>query len=150
MPAATTVTTIERLGDHVGQTVTLRGWIYNRTSKGKLHFVLLRDGTGIAQCVVFKGGVPEELFEAVGAAGQESSLVLTGEVKADARAPGGFELGVSEGQVLQSVEEYPITPKGTNRAFCGYHRSYRSAPTYMNVRHNCHMTKYKRKVSDIF
>jgi len=111
MTAGSTVTTIERLGEHVGQTVTLRGWIYNRTSKGKLHFVRLRDGTGIAQCVVFKGGVSEELFEAVGAAGQESSLVLTGEVKADARAPGGFELGVSDGRVLQAVQDYPITPK---------------------------------------
>lgn len=107
----TTVTTVERLGDFVDQTVTLRGWIYNKTSKGKLHFVLLRDGTGTAQCVLFKKNVPEELFEAVGAAGQESSVVLTGRVKADDRAPGGFEVGVEDGQLLQSVEEYPITPK---------------------------------------
>jgi len=106
-----TVTTVERLQDHVGETVTLRGWIYNRTSKGKLHFVLLRDGTGTVQCVLFQKGVPEELFAAVGAAGQESSLTLTGEVKADARAPGGFEIGVSGGEVHQSVDGFPITPK---------------------------------------
>lgn len=106
-----TVTTIERLGQHVGETVTLRGWVHNRTSKGKLHFVMLRDGTGYAQCVVFVKNVEEELFEAVGGAGQESSVELIGEVKADDRAPGGFEVKVSGGRVLQSVHEFPITPK---------------------------------------
>jgi asparaginyl-tRNA synthetase len=107
----TTITTVERLGQHVGQTVTLRGWVHNKSSKGKLHFVQLRDGTGFAQCVLFKGAVPDALFDAVGHAGQESSLILTGEVKADARAPGGFEIGVSGGEVIQAVEGYPITPK---------------------------------------
>ena len=107
----TTITTVEKLNEHVGQTITLRGWVYNRTSKGKLHFVQLRDGTGHAQCVLFKKNVPEELFEAVGTAGQESSIVLTGEVKADERAPGGYEISVTDGHVLQAVEEYPITPK---------------------------------------
>lgn len=106
-----TITTIERLGDHVGQTVTLRGWLYNKSSKGKLHFAQLRDGTGIAQCVLFKGAVPDTLFEAVGHAGQESSLILTGQVKAEPRAPGGYEIGVSDGQVVQSVDGFPITPK---------------------------------------
>ena len=104
-------TTIERLSRHVGQTVTLEGWLYNKSSKGKLHFAQLRDGTGVCQCVLFKNDVPAELFEAVGHAGQESSLTLTGLVRADARAPGGFELAVSDGRVLQSVEGYPITPK---------------------------------------
>jgi len=107
----TSPTSIERLSDHVGARVTLRGWIYNRTSKGKLHFVQVRDGTGIAQCVLFKDSVAPELFEAVGRAGQESSLVLTGDVKADPRAPGGFEIAVVAGEVLQAVEGYPITPK---------------------------------------
>ncbi|MCP3916556.1 MAG: asparagine--tRNA ligase [bacterium] len=106
-----TVTTVERLGNHVGETVTLRGWVYARTSKGKLHFVQLRDGTGYVQCVVFKRNVSEELFDAVAGCGQESSVELTGEVKADERAPGGYEVGVSEGRVLQAVSEYPITPK---------------------------------------
>ena len=106
-----TITTVEKLGDHVGQTVTLRGWLYNKSSKGKLHFAQLRDGTGIVQCVLFKGAVPEELFEAVGKAGQESSLILEGEIKADARAPGGYEMSVVNGRVLQSVDGYPITPK---------------------------------------
>ena len=105
------ITTVERLSDHVGETVTLRGWVYNKSSKGKLHFVQLRDGSGICQCVLFKKNVPEELFEAVGHAGQESSLSLTGEVKADERAPGGFEISVSDGAIHQIVDGFPITPK---------------------------------------
>ena len=117
-----TVTTVERLGDHVGKTVTLRGWLYHKSSKGKLHFAQLRDGTGIAQCVLFKGSVPEALFEAVGKAGQESSLILTGEVKAEPRAPGGYEIGVSDGRVLQSVEGFPITPKEHGPDFLMNHR----------------------------
>jgi asparaginyl-tRNA synthetase len=104
-------TTVERLREHEGGRVTLRGWIYNRTSKGKLHFVQLRDGSAIAQCVLFQGSVPAELFEAVARAGQESSLVLTGTVRAEPRAPGGYELAVDSGEVLQAVEGYPITPK---------------------------------------
>jgi len=117
-----TVTTVERLGDHVGKTVTLQGWLYHKSSKGKLHFAQLRDGTGIAQCVLFKGSVPETLFDAVGRAGQESSLVLTGEVKAEPRAPGGYEIGVSDGRVLQSVEGFPITPKEHGPDFLMNHR----------------------------
>ena len=82
----TPLATIEKLGDFVGQQVTLRGWIHNKSSKGKLHFVQMRDGTGYVQCVAFKADVPEELFEALGHAGQESSLILTGLVKAEPRA----------------------------------------------------------------
>jgi asparaginyl-tRNA synthetase len=107
----TTVTTVDRLGEHVGQTVTLRGWLYHKSSKGKLHFVQLRDGSGTCQCVLFKKNVPEELFEAVGHLGQESSLILTGEVSADERAPGGYELKVSGGEVVHAATDYPITPK---------------------------------------
>jgi len=105
------VVPIERLSEHAGQTVTLRGWLHNKSSKGKLHFVQLRDGTGFVQCVVFQKSVPPELFEAVGHAGQESSLVLEGEVVVDPRAPGGVEIQVKGGQVLQAVDGYPITPK---------------------------------------
>ena len=116
------VTTIERLAQHVGQTVTLQGWLYDKSSKGKLHFAKLRDGTGFVQCVLFKSDVPEKLFEDVGHAGQESSLVLTGLVKAEPRAPGGFEIGVSGGEVLQKVEGYPITPKEHGPDFLLNHR----------------------------
>jgi asparaginyl-tRNA synthetase len=104
-------TTISHLGDHVGQTVRLQGWVYNRSSKGKLHFVQLRDGTGLCQCVAFQKEVSPELFEALGRAGQESSIELIGTVRADERAPGGFEVGVSGGRVLQFVDGYPISPK---------------------------------------
>jgi len=105
------VATIENLARHIGQTVTLRGWLHNKSSKGKLHFVQLRDGSGFVQCVVFQKSVPPELFEAVGKAGQESSLVFEGEVVADPRAPGGCEVQVKDGRVLQAVEGFPITPK---------------------------------------
>tara|TARA_R110002126_G_scaffold10067_17_gene45139 strand:+ start:3047 stop:4348 length:1302 start_codon:yes stop_codon:yes gene_type:complete len=107
----TTVTTIDRLGDHTGQTVTLRGWQHNRTGKGKMMFLTMRDGTGFVQCVVKKGNVDDATFEALSGAGQESSMTLTGEVKADDRAPGGFEIVASAAEVLQSVQDYPITPK---------------------------------------
>ena len=106
-----TITTVKHLSEHVGATVTLRGWVYNKRSKGKLHFLQLRDGSGIVQCVVFQKNVDEATFEAVGRLGQESSVEITGEVKADERAPGGFELGVSAVRVEQSVDGYPITPK---------------------------------------
>jgi asparaginyl-tRNA synthetase len=107
----TTITTVKRLSEHVGQTVTLRGWVYNKRSKGKLHFLQVRDGSGIVQCVVFMKNVDEESFEAIGHLGQESSLSVTGEVKADERAPGGFEIGVSSVEIHQVVDGYPITPK---------------------------------------
>jgi asparaginyl-tRNA synthetase len=105
------VVPIERLGEHSGRVVTLRGWLHNKSSKGKLHFLQVRDGSGFAQCVVFQKAVAPEFFAALGRAGQESSLVLEGEVVADARAPGGFEIQVRGGTVLQSVEGFPITPK---------------------------------------
>lgn len=105
------VATIETLGEFAGQNVELRGWVHNRTSKGKLHFVTLRDGTGFVQCVLKKNIVGDDLFEEIGGASQESSLVLQGEVRADDRAPGGFEIAVVSGRVLQSTTDFPITPK---------------------------------------
>lgn len=123
-----TTTTVERLGQHVGESVSLQGWIYARTSKGKLHFVQLRDGTGYVQCVLFQKDVPEELFEAVASAGQESSLVLEGVVHADDRAPGGFEVKVTSGRVLQSAADFPISPKehGTDFLLSNRHLWLRS------------------------
>jgi len=105
------VATIDRLSEHVGKTVALRGWLHNKSSKGKLHFVQLRDGSGYVQCVVFQKNVAPEFFDAVGRLGQESSLVLEGEVVADARAPGGYEIQVKGGTVLQNVDGFPIGPK---------------------------------------
>ena len=94
---------INRLAGHVGEEVTLRGWLYNLRSSGKLLFVQLRDGTGIVQCVVFKKGVPEEVWESLRNLGQETALIIRGTVRADERAPGGFELDVAGAEVLQAV-----------------------------------------------
>jgi asparaginyl-tRNA synthetase len=105
---------IQDIPAHVGETVTLQGWLYDRTDKGKLQFLQVRDGTGIVQCVVFKKDVSEEIFATAAKVTQESSIAITGAVRADPRAPGtpgGFELGVSEVRVIQLAHEYPITPK---------------------------------------
>jgi len=130
------IANVEHLAEHVGRTVCLRGWIYGKSSKGKLHFVQLRDGTGVVQCVVFKKAVPPELFEALGRCGQESSLTLTGEVVADERAPGGVEVQVSGGEVLQAADGYPITPKehGTDFLLSQRHLWLRSSRPWAVLR----------------
>jgi asparaginyl-tRNA synthetase len=105
---------IQDIARHVGEEVTLQGWLYSRTDKGKLQFLQVRDGTGFAQCVVFEKEVSPEIFEAAQSLTQESSLTVTGAVREDARAPGipgGYELGVTDLQVLQVAHEYPIQPK---------------------------------------
>ena len=104
-------TTIDQLGQHVGQTISLQGWLYDKTAKGKLQFLKLRDGTGIVQAVVFKGSVGEASWQAAEALTQESSCTVAGEVKADARAPGGFELSVTAVEAIHIAPEYPISPK---------------------------------------
>ncbi len=113
---------IERLGSHEGERVRLQGWLYNRRSSGKLHFLQIRDGTGIVQCVVARADVEPEVFEKAGELGQESSLELRGTVQADARAPGGFELLLDDLVVLQNVAGYPISPKEHGVAFLLEHR----------------------------
>ncbi len=106
---------IEGIAGHVGQEVTIKGWLYAKTGKGKLQFLQVRDGTGILQCVVFRKEVPLEVFEAARDVTQESSLIITGVVRADERAPGvpgGYELGITDLQIVQLVtDEYPIAPK---------------------------------------
>ena len=114
--------TVKDLGSHVGESVTLRGWVYNTSGKGKLHFLQLRDGSGIVQCVTFKKNVPEETFEGLKALGQESSVSVTGTVKADERAPGGYEVGVESVEIHQAVEGYPITPKEHGTDYLLSHR----------------------------
>ena len=98
-------TYIQNLHEHVGEEVTVRGWLYNRTNKGKLRFLLVRDGTGTVQAVVFKGNVDSEVFEAVDHATQESSLTVTGTIKEDRRAPGGYEMDVSHCRIEQVAED---------------------------------------------
>ena len=102
---------------HVGQEVAVQGWLHNKRSSGKLQFLIVRDGSGYAQCVVAKAAVPPEAWAAAEAAGQESSLELTGRVKEDKRAPGGYEVDVTGLQVLQATHDYPITPKEHGTAF---------------------------------
>ena len=102
------VAVVERLKHHVGETVTLRGWVYKNRSKGKLHFLQMRDGSGVCQCIVLKGTVPDEVFDAVGRLGQESSLEVDGKVKAEPRSPGGYELDVVAVRPIQDVKDYPI------------------------------------------
>jgi asparaginyl-tRNA synthetase len=108
---------IEDIGKHEGEEVTLKGWLYNRRSSGKLHFLLVRDGTGVLQCVVFKKEVTPEEFALADHLPQESSLIVTGVVRADPRAPLGYELGVRRLEVVHEAQEYPITPKEHGVAF---------------------------------
>src|SRR5438270_908376 len=113
---------INQLSEHVGEEVTLKGWLYNLRSSGKLLFPQLRDGTGIVQCVVFKKAVPEETWEALKNLGQESALIISGKVRADERAPGGYEVDVSSAEVVSTAHDYPITPKEHGTEFLMDHR----------------------------
>ncbi len=119
------VATIATLAAHEGQTVTLQGWLYNLRASGKLLFPIFRDGTGTIQGIVPKAAVPEELFETLKNLTLESSLKVTGKVRADARAPSGFELDVESLQVLQRVPDetpFPITLKEHGVDFLMEHR----------------------------
>ncbi len=102
---------IEDLQKYVGREVTLQGWLYNKRSSGKIRFPLLRDGTGIVQGVMVKGSVSDDVFARYDALTQESSFLLTGKVRKEERAPGGFELDVTDLQIINIAAEYPITPK---------------------------------------
>jgi asparaginyl-tRNA synthetase len=105
---------IADIAQYVGEEVTLRGWVFSRTGKGKLAFIRLRDGSGQVQAVAFKPDLPEEVFQVASSLAQESSVVVTGVVRADERAPGfpsGFEIGITALELLQSAEDYPISPK---------------------------------------
>ncbi|HNR68228.1 MAG TPA: asparagine--tRNA ligase [bacterium] len=104
-------TTIAEISRYDGQTVTLSGWLYNKTHKGKLIFMMLRDGTGFIQAVIFKDNFTETFFEELQRLPQESSIKVTGQVRADKRARGGYELQASEVDVVQMAQEYPISPK---------------------------------------
>jgi asparaginyl-tRNA synthetase len=113
---------INQLSQHAGGEVTLKGWLYNLRSSGKILFPQLRDGTGIVQCVVLKNAVASDVWEALKGLGQESALVIRGKVRADARAPSGFEIDVIDAEVLQEVRDYPISPKEHGTEFLMDHR----------------------------
>src|SRR5882762_380728 len=95
-PISTPVSTIAKIGQHDGQSVTLQGWLYNMRESGNLVFPIFRDGTGTIQGVAHKSGVAPEVFEALKSLTQESSVIVTGKVRADQRAPGGYELDVEQ------------------------------------------------------
>jgi asparaginyl-tRNA synthetase len=122
---APVISTIREIGQHEGQTVTIRGWLYNLRASGKLIFPIFRDGSGIIQGVVAKQQVSPELFDAIKGLTQESSVIVTGKVRADQRAPGGYELDVTDAQIMQRVnpdDPYPITPKEHGVDFLMEHR----------------------------
>ncbi|MEW5941778.1 MAG: asparagine--tRNA ligase [Chloroflexota bacterium] len=106
---------VSDIAKYEGQEVTVQGWVYNRTDKGKLVFLLVRDGSGFVQCVAFKGDLEEDVFDQVMRLPQESSVVITGPVRADKRAPGipgGYEVGVKQIQILQAADaDYPMSLK---------------------------------------
>ncbi|MGH9557489.1 MAG: asparagine--tRNA ligase [Terriglobales bacterium] len=119
------VTSIVQAGRHQGETVTVRGWLYNLRESGKLLFPIFRDGSGVIQGVVAKSAVSPEVFEKVKNLTQESSVIVRGKVRADKRAPGGYELDVSDVEVVQRVPEddpYPISLKEHGVEFLMDHR----------------------------
>mgnify|MGYP006287638083 CR=1 FL=1 len=132
--------TIQAIADdleaHEGREVTLKGWLYNRRSSGKLHFLQVRDGSGVLQCVMPKKAVDEATFERAGHLPQESALTVTGTVKKDERSPLGFELAVTGLELVHAAEPYPITKKAHGVAFLMDHRHLwlRSARQHAIVR----------------
>ena len=102
---------IEDIGRHTGEDVTIKGWLHNRRSSGKIHFLTLRDGSGFIQAVMSKAAVGDDVFKAADHLSQETSLIVTGTARADARAKGGYEIDVKSVEVIGPSHDYPITPK---------------------------------------
>jgi len=117
-----TIARIEDLKLHVGQPVTVNGWVTTTRSSGKIAFVVLRDGSGLVQCVLAKKEVPEESWNRFQALTQETSVAATGIVREDARSPGGFELQLSQIEILGTSVDYPITPKEHGTSYLFEHR----------------------------
>ncbi|MCH2374607.1 MAG: asparagine--tRNA ligase [Planctomycetes bacterium] len=129
---------VRGLSEHVGEKVTVDGWLYNRRSKGKIHFLMLRDGSGIVQAIMGKNDVDAELFDRCGSLPYETSLSLSGTVGADTRAPGGFELLVSDACVHHApAEEFPISKQsghGADFLLSNRHLWLRSRKTHARLR----------------
>jgi asparaginyl-tRNA synthetase len=130
---------IEDLPSHEGETVTINGWLYNKRSSGKIRFPVLRDGTGYLQGVMVKGSVSEEVFARFDQLTQETSLSLTGRIRKEQRAPGGFEMDVSDLEIIHVANDYPITPKehGIDFLMDRRHLWLRSSRTHaiLRIRH---------------
>ncbi|MFN8485257.1 MAG: asparagine--tRNA ligase [Anaerolineae bacterium] len=127
---------ISDIGPSLGQTITLKGWVYNRTDKGRLQFIQLRDGSGSIQAVAFKKNMPEAAFEAARHVTQESSVIATGSVREDPRSPSGYELDLSDFEIVQMAQDYPITPKehGTGFLMANRHLWLRSSRQHAIIR----------------
>ncbi len=132
-------TFINKLAAHVGQEVTISGWLYNMRSSGKILFPQLRDGTGVVQCVALKNSIAPEVWEALKGLGQESALSIRGTVREDSRAPGGYEIDLVNAEVIDEVHDYPITPKEHGTEFLMDHRHLwlrsRRQTAILKVRH---------------
>ncbi len=102
---------IEEIGEHVGEEVRLRGWVYNTRSAGKIGFLIFRDGTGLLQCVFVKNDLSEDVWARFSSLTQESSVVVTGTIKEEPRQIGGFEMLARDLEIVQKTQDYPITPK---------------------------------------
>jgi asparaginyl-tRNA synthetase len=143
-------TVIERIGASVGSEVTLTGWVYNKRSSGKVRFLILRDGTGVIQCVFLKNQVPETAFGLADSVTQESSVAITGTVREEKRAPGGFELTATDMKLIHLAEPYPITPKEHGVEFLMEHRHLwlRSARQHAVLRIRSEIIKAMRDFLD--
>lgn len=141
---------IQDIAEHVEKEVTLKGWLYNKTDKGKLRFLLIRDGTGVIQTVVFQKNVTPEVFQATDTLTQESSLVVTGTIRQDERALGGFEMDVRDLEVIQVADSYPISPKehGTSFLMDNRHLWLRSARQHAILRIRSEIIKACRDFLD--
>jgi asparaginyl-tRNA synthetase len=143
-------TTVSRLSEHLDEMVMIKGWLYNRRSKGKLNFLLIRDGTGIAQGVMFQGDVSEDLFNQCSHIPQESSLIVTGKVRQDKRAPGGYELALSNVEIVQLADNYPLGKKdhGSDFLLKNRHLWLRSRKQWANLRVRSEVIKTVRDFFD--
>jgi len=144
------ITTISRLSEHLDEMVMIKGWLYNRRSKGKLHFLLIRDGTGIAQAVMFQGDVSEDLFNECSHIPQESSLIVSGKVRRDKRAPGGYELALSNVEIVQLADTYPLGKKdhGPDFLLKNRHLWLRSRKQWANLKIRSEVIKAVRDFFD--
>jgi asparaginyl-tRNA synthetase len=143
-------TYIKDINKYENQEVIIQGWLYNKRSSGKLHFLLIRDGSGIIQCVVYKGNVSDEVFADSDRLQQESSCVITGTVHKDERSPGGYELQILSLKIIQLVEDYPITKKEHGVDFLMDHRHLwlRSSRQYAILRIRHQIIKAAREFFD--
>ena len=132
---------VEKISDYEGQDITIQGWVYNRTDKGKLVFLLLRDGSGFVQCVAFKNDLSPDLFDQIAHLPQESAVVVNGVVRADKRAPGipgGYEVGIKNLDIVQVAnEDYPMALKehGADFALDNRHFWIRMPSQWAILRH---------------